>query len=293
MAANRGITELTSFKALSWIFGLLILGSIISISFSILPDYSISLTSQGFKRFFELYDAPIKLVGSYGAILGLISLNHRSIQTKVQLDISSKQIELSRSQNQFTNYYQHREEFIKYTEKIATPLGSNPIDTAVLVHSNLFPNAKNGDYDPYEIVTSDFFERLSKILIECDYCFETDQFNLVKDSIFKMRLDCLFNDLKILTGTAHERSSIFEDINSLHDLADSVHIIGSTFYLLLSDYWVMARFEKDIQTRGTRDIMRALGELKDNFKCNTSTEAKMQIEPYLKNITKAISKLKA
>jgi hypothetical protein len=292
MAANKGITELTSVKVISLLFGLVIIGATISISISVLPVYSLSLSSEGFKKFFELYDAPIKIATAYGVILGLISLNHRSIQTKEQLDRSSKQVEQIQAQNLFTNYYKHREEFVKYTEKIAKALECEPIDTAVLIHSNLFPYARFGDYAPYEITSTDFFENLAKLINECQTCIdESDEFNRVKTFSFTFPLSTAFNDLEILTGTGRSKDWKFNDTISLINFAKNVHFMASIFYLFLTDYWVIARFEKNIQTTETRDITRALGDFKANFKCNDELNVSLQIKPYLQNITRAISKL--
>lgn len=292
MTARKGIFELTSTKILSWFFGVVILVVIISLSISVIPNHSLSLTPEGFENFIKLYNAPIKLAAAYGAILGLISLNHRSVQTKEQLDRASKQIAQIQAQNLFTNYYKHREEFVKYSDKIAGALECEPIDIAALVHSNLFPNAKGGDYAPYEIANTDFFERLARIINECQTCIDEGKFNRVESSSFQFSLSKAFNDLEILTGTRRSKNWKFDHTISPINFVNSVHSMASIFFLLLSDYWVMARFEKDIQTTETREVMRTLGDFKDNFKCNHELDVSKQIKPYLENITRAISRLK-
>ncbi|MEZ8738366.1 MULTISPECIES: hypothetical protein [unclassified Vibrio] len=291
MTAYKGISELTSIKILSWFFGVTIFIVTILISTSVIPNYSLSLTPKGFENFITLFNAPIKLAAAYAAIVGLISLNHRSIQTKEQLDRASTQIAQIQAQNLFANYYKHREEFVKYSDKIAGALECQPIDVAGLVHINLFPNAKGGDYAPYEITNTDFFERLAKIINECQTCIDEGKYNRVKSSSFQFPLSKAFNDLEILTGTRRSKNWNFDNTISPYNFANSVHSMASIFFLLLSDYWVMARFEKDIQTAETRKVMWALGDFKDNFKCNVELEINTQIKPYLENITRAISNL--
>ncbi|MGV2986352.1 hypothetical protein ACE1OE_01820 [Vibrio sp. E150_011] len=292
MTAHKGIFELTSTKMISWLFGVVIFLATILISVSAISNYSLCLTPDGFENFIQLYNVPIKLAAAYGAILGLISLNHRSIQTKEQLDRTSTQIELIQAQNLFTNYYKHREEFVKYSDKIAGALECKPIDTAAFVHNNLFPNAKDGDYAPYDIANTDLFDRLAKIIKECQTCIDEGKFNIVNDSLFQLSLSRSFNDLEILTGTRRSKNWKFNDTISSFNFENSVHSMASIFFLLLSDYWVMTRFEKDIQTNETREVVWALGDFKDNFECNDDSDVSTQIKPYLENITRAISRLK-
>ena len=101
-----------------------------------------------------------------------MALNHRSEQT-------AKQIEVAQEQNIFTNYYKHREEFIKYVDN---QLPDREVNT-LHAHRVLFPNSKKsvkGTFKPsspldinlYSQITSicgDFHNRTShNNILECD-----------------------------------------------------------------------------------------------------------------------------
>ncbi|HBC3447657.1 TPA: hypothetical protein KDY51_001516 [Vibrio parahaemolyticus] len=70
------------------------------------------LDVEGIKFFFlDAMKVPGSILAFYLAVLGLIGANHRSEQTK-------KQIEEASVQNDFANYYKHKEEFLKYVDSI-------------------------------------------------------------------------------------------------------------------------------------------------------------------------------
>ena len=97
-------------------------------------------TSEGVNYLvFELFKAPVAVAGFALPLLGLIGLNHRSEQTK-------KQIEEARVQNDFANYYKHKEEFLKYVETIKT---DKCLVTANMMrsHNTLFPKSRRRDFN--------------------------------------------------------------------------------------------------------------------------------------------------
>ncbi|QKY08794.1 hypothetical protein [Janthinobacterium lividum] len=86
-----------------------------------LRNLPFDFTSSGFNYFAELYKVPAALLAIGFTLVGLCAANHRSEQTKKQIertanqiDLTNKQIELTKIQNNFSNYYKHIEEFEKY-----------------------------------------------------------------------------------------------------------------------------------------------------------------------------------
>ncbi|WP_240205370.1 hypothetical protein [Vibrio sp. CyArs1] len=116
MKKNVSIFELKSVKWITLVSMIFVVGS----SLSIFIDYILTVgvnfdySGQGWAYLLELYDFPLKVVAAWIGIVGLISLNHRSEQTKQQLELATSQIVISSEQNKFTNYYKHLEEFDKY-----------------------------------------------------------------------------------------------------------------------------------------------------------------------------------
>ncbi|OIN25834.1 hypothetical protein [Vibrio barjaei] len=108
---------------------------------------SFNFQKEGWETFLNWYDIPSKIFAAYLAVIGLVSLNHRSEQTKNQIDVSLQQViamreqmELSKAQDRFTNHFRHLEEFEKYVSRLSE--GNRYRDIRV-VHSKLFPNQIN------------------------------------------------------------------------------------------------------------------------------------------------------
>ncbi|MCA2465994.1 MULTISPECIES: hypothetical protein [Vibrio] len=94
------------------------------------------LDVEGLKFFFlDAMKVPGSILAFYLAVLGLIGANHRSEQTK-------KQIEEARVQNDFANYYKHKEEFLKHVEDIAEGYYFIPAQR-VRIHHWFFPNSRH------------------------------------------------------------------------------------------------------------------------------------------------------
>ncbi|HIF5583917.1 TPA: hypothetical protein ACX3CS_004868 [Vibrio parahaemolyticus] len=98
-------------KLVLWSFGVMF---VVTFTISLFDAVTLEFkpSSEGVNYLvFELFKAPVAVAGFALPILGLIGLNHRSEQTK-------KQIEEASVQNDFANYYKHKEEFLKYVDSI-------------------------------------------------------------------------------------------------------------------------------------------------------------------------------
>lgn len=128
---------------------------ILSIAFSIpivLACISLPFSSSGDGiNFFALqFKVPLGILAFGLALIGLCGANHRSEQTKRQIQRTTdqiartdQQISLTRSQNNFSNYFKHIEEFEKYCE---SHLSEPKNKKAREIHARIFPNARDGDY---------------------------------------------------------------------------------------------------------------------------------------------------
>ncbi|MCR9935266.1 hypothetical protein NB618_02295 [Vibrio antiquarius] len=97
------------------------------------------LDVEGLKFFFlDAMKVPGSILAFYLAVLGLIGANHRSEQTK-------NQIEEARVQNDFANYYKHKEEFLKYVDGISQSQYLHA-SRMVRMHSWLFPESRRRDF---------------------------------------------------------------------------------------------------------------------------------------------------
>ncbi|MDV6251655.1 hypothetical protein [Vibrio sp. EA2] len=97
------------------------------------------LNVDGLKFFFlDAMKVPGSILAFYLAVLGLIGANHRSEQTK-------RQIEEARVQNDFSNYYKHREEFFKYVDGI-NKNGHFITSSMTTFHQTLYPDSRNRNF---------------------------------------------------------------------------------------------------------------------------------------------------
>jgi hypothetical protein len=90
---------------------------------------------------YEMYDwfkVPLWWLALLIPVLGLLNANHKSEQTRAQMD-------LTRSQNNFANYYKHLEEFTKYVAEIRELHEKSNYEIEIYhrkLHNVFFPNAR-------------------------------------------------------------------------------------------------------------------------------------------------------
>ncbi|MBB1296710.1 hypothetical protein [Pseudoalteromonas sp. SR41-7] len=105
--------------------------SVIVVNSDLKSDFSYS----GFNYFISVFKFPLAIAALIIPIVALLAANHRSEQTK-------EQIRVTNSQNVFSNYYKHIEEFTKYLEVRV----EKSVDLR-FAHNNLYPNASDGEYN--------------------------------------------------------------------------------------------------------------------------------------------------
>lgn len=86
-----------------------------------LRELPFNFTASGFNYFTDQFKVPAALLAIGFTLVGLCAANHRSEQTKKQIErtssqiaLTNNQITLTREQNIFANHYKHLEEFEKF-----------------------------------------------------------------------------------------------------------------------------------------------------------------------------------
>ncbi|PSV11670.1 hypothetical protein C0W59_19245 [Photobacterium kishitanii] len=132
-----------------------IISGVISYNSKLYWDFS----ADGFNCFISLFRFPLGISALIIPIVALLAANHRSEQTK-------KQIELANTQNVFQNYYKHVEEFTKYVNSIESKL----FFSVRKLHKYLYPYSKDGRYflkiaviEESEKVFKDSFKKIRDI----------------------------------------------------------------------------------------------------------------------------------
>lgn len=133
--------------------------------------YSFSFSSEGFNNAVTLFKFPIGLLTVSIPALALLAANHRSEQTKRQMALtlnqierSDRQIEISHSQNRFSNYFKHHEEFDKRFKKDSdsTPF----VWSTSYLYGLLFPEARKGNLN-LSLEAKNDLEICASVFIEC------------------------------------------------------------------------------------------------------------------------------
>jgi len=111
------------------------------------------LTSDGFNEGVSYLKVPLGLLTVSIPLLALLAANHRSAQTKQQMQLTRNQIErtdnqikLTLDQNKFANYYKHIEVFEKFCKDRFESPGKFLFKNVRALHNHLFPNAREGDF---------------------------------------------------------------------------------------------------------------------------------------------------
>lgn len=116
-----------------------------------------SLNGEDFNFAIKTFQVPLGILAVGLSIIGIFGANHRSEQTKRQIERTGTQIQLTQSQNLFSNYYKHLEEFDKFCKTHSEgAVNGYKIARPRKLHSQIFPNVKLGDYS----ISQEFLERL-------------------------------------------------------------------------------------------------------------------------------------
>ncbi len=136
---NKSLFELAVFKYVVWI--ILLFALISAIAILLLNEFRFCPEVECFNNLFSYYKLPLGILALLIPTIALLASNHRSEQTKAQ-------IHESKSQNIFSNYYRHVEEFEDYVSSMINIENSHlHFDNVRELHSKLFPDSKNGSYD--------------------------------------------------------------------------------------------------------------------------------------------------
>lgn len=134
------------------VFGLVSLAMVSSVTIFFNSDLIFDFSYHGFNRAVTIFRVPIAILAIIIPVVALLASNHRSEQAKAQI-ISSN------SQNIFSNYYKHREEFEKHVDKNKIEL-RRKVGDSLKLYSCIFPHAKNGVFEVSKNIWDDFDEMI-------------------------------------------------------------------------------------------------------------------------------------
>jgi hypothetical protein len=192
-------TAFFSLPIVKWtmVIGILLI-TIVCLLIILNSSRDLDLTAEGFNEFYKMMRFPTFLLGFFAALLALYATNHRSEQNKAAMH-------LAESQNRFSNYYKHIEEYENYLQNQFKDYSNEarPKINIQKLHRCLYPNAKsdgiqfsqNVEIIIFEntfrfiehFVKTDFSisEEIENLIVKTDDCYENIQSSLMNSIKFK------------------------------------------------------------------------------------------------------------
>lgn len=112
--SEKSLFQLTSFRLALWAPILLAFITVTYIYFT--SDLTFQKGFKGLNSAWEIFKIPLAIFSLIFPSIALVTANHRSIQSKKQIELTQKNIELSTKQNSFKNYYDSIYDFEKYLD---------------------------------------------------------------------------------------------------------------------------------------------------------------------------------
>ncbi len=182
--AVQSLSKLKYFKLALW-------GPIgVAIAFAVYIIFTSSLEGalgfQGLNNFIVIFKVPIGIAAISFPLVALVTANHRSIQSKKQIENSQIQILEAEQQNRFSNYFKHLEEFEKHLKDFKY-IDENKlhIESIRMLHGSLFHTFKNFDYDFSTSLKDKFFDTSNEIYREL-YQIRNNRFYLTQEKLINL-----------------------------------------------------------------------------------------------------------
>ncbi|EJR0950526.1 hypothetical protein NYG22_001961 [Vibrio alginolyticus] len=137
---------------------ILSVSTIISLFIVYESNFEIDLSYVGWNNFITYFKVPLGTLATLIPLGAIYATHHRSIQTLEQMKQTNMQLKMTASQNEFSNYYKHLEEFEKYCKEHC---GESVYKHRRNFYHLLFHNSKELKYS----ANTDFIEFVSDSLL--------------------------------------------------------------------------------------------------------------------------------
>jgi hypothetical protein len=203
---DKSLFQLPIVRVCAWFFGGLALLCAVVIAIN-LRDLPFDFSGDGFNKFAVYYKVPAAFIAIGFTLIGLCGANHRSGQSKAQMELASKQ-------NIFANHFKHVEEFEKYCKgrhdnvlaSFEAELESNkkhglPVEAAALsahlvpthyraMYKKMFPRSKDGIF----VISPQYLKAIDDFAVAVVQIFR-------EFSIERPNWECLIYELDLLVMT--------------------------------------------------------------------------------------------
>ncbi|EPM6343851.1 hypothetical protein ACTN1H_004077 [Vibrio parahaemolyticus] len=106
-------------------------------------DLKMNLSYIGWNNFITFFKVPLGILAILIPLGAIYATHHRSIQTLEQMKQTRMQLKMTASQNEFSNYYKHLEEFEKYCREHCD---KNVYQHRRSLYQLSFPNSRESHY---------------------------------------------------------------------------------------------------------------------------------------------------
>ncbi|GGK52836.1 hypothetical protein SAMN04490189_4607 [Pseudomonas koreensis] len=175
---NTSFFELTIVRLAASIIIILAISSALVIFYDPALKLTLNLSHEGFNNALTIFRFPIGLTAILIPVIAVLVANHRSEQTKAQMMLTQNQIALSESQlkaahsnNNFTNYFKHVDEFEKSITKHQEQDVGFENNTGMIefrnprrLHKMAFPNVKSGNLKVDQAFADAIEQDINKLL---------------------------------------------------------------------------------------------------------------------------------
>lgn len=122
-------------------------------------DLKMNLSYIGWNNFITFFKVPLGILAILIPLGAIYATHHRSIQTLEQMKQTRMQLKMTASQNEFSNYYKHLEEFEKYCREHCD---KNVYQHRRSLYQLSFPNSRESHYS----ANKEFIESVDHLIFE-------------------------------------------------------------------------------------------------------------------------------
>ncbi|EMC8461176.1 hypothetical protein [Vibrio alginolyticus] len=206
-----------------------------------------NLSYKGWNNFINYFKVPLGILATLIPLGAIYATHHRSIQTLEQMNQARIQLKMTESQNVFSNYYKHLEEFEKYCKEHCS---ESVYKNRRSLYQLAFPNTRQADYSANKELLDAFNESLLKSVSK------------VKDNWFKKDLTehITLNTESLLASTQIDRhiellnqyTQVSKSLYERDDIATknmvSLHVSCCFLYLMMKDIIEACSFETNFSS---------------------------------------------
>lgn len=155
---EKSLFELRIVRRTLYVTG--IVAIVVALLIAINTKLVFSFTDTGFNEAVKMFQVPLGIIAIGFTLIGIYGANHRSEQTRRQIErnaeqirIATEQMSITEGQNKFSNFYKHVEEFTKYCQSHGDKkIYANPRK----LYSKIFAESRNGKFS----VSEEFYDNI-------------------------------------------------------------------------------------------------------------------------------------